>query len=147
MALFRRAAPLVRRALAAPRPAAASVAAAAPATTAARCFHAGVPARDHILRFSERYVAPGYEMKVQDVMEGVRDRVTGQQGLVAMEVLVDTDDPNRYNIMTRWESRAALEEWLGSDLCRELTAQLNGVLDRPVKYREFKPARSDVFLL
>ena len=86
-------------------------------------------------------------MKVQSVMEGVQDQVTGQKGLVSMEILVDTDDPNKYAIMTRWRDRRALDAWLDTELCRALTAELNAVLDRPVAYREFKLAKSDIFLL
>ena len=143
---------MLRRALTSRAPTAARAVRMAPATAGhsfagVRAFSTTNFMQDQILRISERYVAPGYEMKVQDVMEGVRDQVTGQDGLVSMEVLVDTDDPNRYSIMTRWESRTALDSWLGSELCRELTAQLNQVLDRPVEYKELKPARSDVFLL
>lgn len=48
-----------------------------------------------IVRLSERTVGPGYELKIKDIMSGVQKQVLKQPGLIQIETLVDTEDPNK----------------------------------------------------
>ena len=57
-----------------------------------------LPAFQRIMRLSERTVGQGYELKVKDIMSGVRQQVLTQPGLINVETLVDTSDPNKYVI-------------------------------------------------
>jgi hypothetical protein len=54
-----------------------------------------LPAFQRIMRLSERTVGQGYELKVKDIMTGVRQQVLKQPGLINVETLVDTSDPNK----------------------------------------------------
>ena len=77
----------------------------------------------------------------------VEHEVRRQDGLVEIETMVDTADPNVYSVITRWENSDKLQKWLDSDLCREVSERINTVLDRPPTDREFCKAEEDIFLL
>ena len=101
-----------------------------------------------VMRMSQRVVAPGFEQRVDDVMGQIRDAVKGQPGLISIETMQSDNDPNRYTVFTRWESKEHEQQWLSTPLCTEVKDKLDEVLDgRPVVYRLFKEADDDVFLL
>lgn len=68
-------------------------------------------------------------------------------GLMSMETLLDTQEANKYVVVTEWESRAHLRHWLKSDLHAHIVKELDDVLDEPVTYRELMHHEDDVFLL
>jgi heme-degrading monooxygenase HmoA len=80
-------------------------------------------------------------------MIGVRKQVLKQPGLMNMDTVVDTKDPNCYAVITEWESKQHLNVWLKSDLCKDVSDRLKTVLKRPTKHREFREAEEDIFLL
>ena len=96
---------------------------------------------------SERFVAPMMEFRVKEIMQKVEQDIRGTKGLQRIETLVDRDDPNRHVVVTEWTSRAHLNAWLESDLCKKTVKDLDTVLDRRVSYREFVLHEDDVFLL
>ena len=98
-----------------------------------------------VIRVSERFVAPMMEFRVKEIMDKVERQIRGVSGLQRIETLVDRGDPNRHVVITEWDSRAHLEAWLSSDLCRDTVAKLEKVLDRDVSYREFVHHEDDVF--
>ena len=90
-----------------------------------------------IIRMSIRHVTPMMEFRVKEIMSSVESRVRRTAGLQRIETLVDRNDPNRYLVVTEWDSREALNRWLSSDLCKSVVAELNTVLDKSVEYSEF----------
>ena len=100
-----------------------------------------------VIRISERSIAPMQEMRVAEIMEGVERQVRGWPGLEKIETRIDDEDLNRYVVITEWTNRESMDNWLKSDLCREVVTKLDTVLDRPVAYRELVSHEDDVFLL
>mmetsp|Transcript_21667 Transcript_21667/g.42557 ORF Transcript_21667/g.42557 Transcript_21667/m.42557 type:complete len:116 (+) Transcript_21667:233-580(+) len=100
-----------------------------------------------IIRISERRIPPMKEAKVRAIMSGVESDVRDWPGLMNMETLIDTEEPDKFMVVTEWESRAHLRHWLRSDLHQRVVDQLNETLDEPVKYRELMHHEDDVFLL
>ena len=47
----------------------------------------------------------------------------------------------------QWASRRHLNNWLSSDLCKQVVKELDQVLVRKPRYREFVRHEDDVFLL
>eukprot|EP00947_MAST-08B_sp_MAST-8B-sp1_P004363 g4363.t1 len=81
------------------------------------------PLLQRIVRISERYVEQGYELKVKDIMSGVQRQVLSQPGLLSIETLVDQEDPNKLLVLTEWESKKEMQNWLKSDLCKEVSSR------------------------
>ena len=107
----------------------------------------GMRCMGSVVRISERMIEQGQEVKIQELMVGVRKRVLQQPGLLSMDTVVDTKDPTCYAVITEWESKKHLNEWLSSDLCKHVSEQLSEVLKKPVKAREFRESEEDIFLL
>uniref|UniRef100_A0A6S7ZPZ2 ABM domain-containing protein n=1 Tax=Aplanochytrium stocchinoi TaxID=215587 RepID=A0A6S7ZPZ2_9STRA len=107
---------------------------------------ATIPLRK-IIRMSERYVSPKHEYKVREVMKSVETNLRRWPGLLSIETLVDTEEANKYVVITEWDSRASMKKWLNSDICKDTVKELDKVLDKPVSYREFMHHEDNVFLL
>jgi heme-degrading monooxygenase HmoA len=100
-----------------------------------------------IIRVSERFVSPMMEIRVKEIMEKVEKDIRGTKGLERIETLVDRNNPDRHMVVTEWSSRHHLNMWLKSDLCKKTIIELEQVLDKNVKYREYTIHEDDVFLL
>lgn len=57
--------------------------------------------RNAIRVISERMMSRGYEPSVQRLMDGIRDRVKVQPGLISIEQLKDTADHHKYVVLTK----------------------------------------------
>lgn len=60
---------------------------------------ATIPLRK-VIRMSERYVSPVHEHKVKEVMQGVEKKLYRWPGLLSIETLVDTNEANKYVVIT-----------------------------------------------
>jgi len=60
---------------------------------------ATIPLRK-IIRMSERYVSPKHEYKVREVMKSVETNLRRWPGLLSIETLVDTEEANKYVVIT-----------------------------------------------
>ncbi|GBG29400.1 Hypothetical Protein FCC1311_056212 [Hondaea fermentalgiana] len=101
-----------------------------------------------VIRISERRIPPMQESKVRQIMSNVETDVRDWPGLMNIETLMDTEDSDKFMVVTEWESRAHLRHWLRSDLHERVVKELNEVLpNEPVKYRELMHHEDDVFLL
>lgn len=77
----------------------------------------------------------------------VESRVKRQPGLLSYKTLVDSSNPNKYCVLTKWKSEEHLDTWLKDEWYVETTRQLDEVSEQPAKYRVFKSPHEDVFLL
>ena len=116
-------------------------------STMSSVFRKTVQRFNRVYRLSERHIAPGYEHKVKDMMDGIKKEVYGQPGLVSIEVMTEKHKPDAYFALTCWEDQQALDTWLNSDLCKQIRNNLDPVMERPVASKEFKTVAHDIFLL
>ena len=68
-----------------------------------------------------------------------------QPGLLTMDTVVDSKDPNCYAVITEWRA-TTLERVLKSIYVRMASERLKTVLKRPTKHRQFREAEEDIFL-
>ena len=94
-----------------------------------------------LTRVSEALVKPGRE---QEFAERVRDLVRTfpetYEGLLAHEVLVDLDDPQKVRYVSRWRDEQALENYAGKNW-RTDPVTFPGedeYLQRPLALRHYK---------
>lgn len=98
-----------------------------------------------IIRMSERYITSMNELRVRDIMEDLEDTIKTWPGLLKIETLIDTKDVNRHVVVTEWENRDSLNNWLKSDICQKVINDLSKVLDKKPTYQEFIRHEEDVF--
>jgi len=83
-----------------------------------------------VIRLSERIVQPKHEIKVREILSSVEKEVREWPGIQSIETLVDTEQPNKFVVVTEWESRAHLRHWLKSDLCKDVVGKLDKALGK-----------------
>ena len=101
----------------------------------------------NVYRLSRRTVAPGTEDQIKELMTSVQRKVRRVPGLLDVEVLVSADDPQTYNVLTRWENQAVLDDWVSSELCQQVRSDMESLLAEPLEVRTFRNFVDPVFLL
>lgn len=61
--------------------------------------------------------------------------------------LQDQDDPNKYLVLTKWESRRDLDAWLKEPEYLTMVKELDEVLQGPASYRILESPKELTFLL
>lgn len=60
-------------------------------------------------------VAPGWEQAFEDRFRRRAGQVEQQPGFLRMEILRPATEGAPYVVLTTWESRAAFQDWVGSE--------------------------------
>ena len=101
-----------------------------------------------IVRISERTVAVGMDAKIRDAMVAVKRVVLQQPGLVSLDTVVADDDPSVHCLITEWESKRHLNNWLKSETHKRESEKLDKLIGaQQTKYRTYREAEDDIFLL
>ena len=56
-------------------------------------------------------------------------------------------DPNKHIVLTKWQSRKHLNEWMANPEYKELVTALDKVMQSPAKYHIMETPKEDIFLL
>ena len=67
--------------------------------------------------------------QIKELMQSVQRKVRRVPGLLDVEVLVSAEDPQTYNVLTRWENQAVLDDWVGSELCQQVRSNMESLLE------------------
>ena len=102
---------------------------------------------ENVYRLSRRTVTKGTEDQIKELMNRTSRKVRRVEGLIDVEVLVDSEEPQTYNVLTRWENQSTLDAWLSSDTCKQVRAEMEELLAEPLEVRTFRNLVSPVFLL
>ena len=102
---------------------------------------------DNVYRLSRRTVSPGTEDQIKELMNRTSRKVRRVDGLIDVEVLVDANEPQTYNVLTRWDDQASLDAWVASDACKQVRAEMEELLAEPLEVRTFRNLVPPVFLL
>ena len=89
----------------------------------------------------------GLEGPVERLMERVQTRVRQQAGLISFQSLVDAEDPNKFMVLTRWESQKHLDNWLEEDDYKTAVATMDKYTEGPINYKVMQSPKDDIFLL
>ena len=60
----------------------------------------------------ERYVEPGQEARVRLLMTQARTKATNAKGYISGETLRAMDDPNKFIVLSNWNSVQDWEAWV-----------------------------------
>ena len=91
---------------------------------------------DNVYRLSRRTVAPGTEDQIKELMNRTSRKVRRVDVLIDVEVLVDADEPQTYNVLTRWENQGSLDAWVASDACKQVRAEMGEKLEELGRQQE-----------
>ncbi len=78
--------------------------------------------------------------QVKDIvrlMRSLRVLAMQQPGYISGETLHSVEDPNRYLVISTWESLEHWQAWLNSPERRKIQTEMDSYLDSPTAYRVF----------
>jgi heme-degrading monooxygenase HmoA len=76
----------------------------------------------------ERYVEPGQEARVRLLMTQARTKATNAKGYISGETLRAMDDPNKFIVLSNWNSAQDWAAWVNNPERVKLQQELEPLL-------------------
>ena len=81
--------------------------------------------------------------KLIPLLDQLRDLAKKQPGYISGETLRSLDDHEDYLVISKWETAADWEKWLGSKERRDVQGQIDSLIGERTFYDVFEPIKSD----
>ncbi len=85
----------------------------------------------------ERTIKGKHVKEIIRLLRMMRVLAMQQQGYISGETLHAVDDPNRYLVISTWESLAHWQAWLGSSERQKIQAEVDGYMELPTQPRVY----------
>ncbi len=79
----------------------------------------------------ERKVEPGNELRVNDLLIKLRSKAMHAPGYISGETLRSLDDPNKFIVISTWNSLEEWKAWDNSEERKALQAEIDRLLEHP----------------
>lgn len=83
--------------------------------------------------FIEREIEEGRELDIYNSLIKLRARAMKSHGYISGETLISYDNPQRYLVISTWNSFEDWKRWSESDERKALEAEINNYLKAPPK--------------
>jgi heme oxygenase (mycobilin-producing) len=84
--------------------------------------------------FIEREVQPGSDLRLHNLLMQLRNKAMLQKGYLTGETLRDVNNPNKFLVISTWESLENWNNWHASRERKVLQDELDEFLKAPGKY-------------
>jgi len=82
----------------------------------------------------EREIQPGSDLRLHNLLMQLRNKAMLQKGYLTGETLLDVNNPNKFLVISTWESLEDWNNWHASRERKVLQDELDRFLKAPGKY-------------
>ena len=81
----------------------------------------------------ERELVPGNEMKIRQLLTQLRGKALNAKGYISGETLHSVDDPNKFLVISTWNTLENWKAWEHSAERKEIETKVDQILRSPAK--------------
>ena len=86
----------------------------------------------------KRKLVIGDPEKLMPLLTQLRDRAKAQPGYISGETLRSIEDPEKYMVVSKWETTADWEKWFGSKERRDIQGRIDSLIGERTFYEVFE---------
>ena len=83
----------------------------------------------------ERHTIPGNELQLSELLMQLRAEAMHAKGYISGETLRSLEDPNRYLVISTWDSLEAWKSWEGDEKRNQIQEKIDALLRAPSLHR------------